>query len=210
MEEITQENIHIKLPVKIKYKVLEAILREKAIGESLNIEKENGEITRYIEILDISLAESPDAGYDLALDVKFKTLISLMGNKSGSILLDVALDFDEEYQEISVSDYKLRGNSRSWFLNRSLEAVANRLIKNKLRNKMRFDFRPILEKQLFKVNDKLQDNFQPAEGINLEGSFNDFKIHQIIPGNEQLSVLVGIRGMAFVEVKELNFGKAGK
>lgn len=205
MEEITQENIQIKLPVKIQYKVLEELLREKAVGETINMEKENGEVTRYAEILGISLAGSLEADYDLALEVKFKTLTSFLGNKSGSVLLDLALNFEEEYQEIYVSDYKLRGNSKNWFLNRSLETVANTLIKNKLRNKMKYDFRPVLKKQLFKVNEKLQEDFQPAEGIRLEGSFNNFKIHQIIPGNDQLSILIGIRGMAFVDVKEINF-----
>lgn len=203
MEESLQDNIQITLPVKIPYKVLEALLREKAIGKPISIKKDNGEETKYAEILGVSLMASPDEQYDLALDVKFRTLTSLMGNKTGSVIVDVALDFNEDYQEISVSDYKLMGNSKNWFLNRSLETVANTLIKNKLRNKMRFDFRPILEKQLLKVNEKLQSNFEPAEGIGVEGNMRTIRIHQIIPGNNQLSVLIGFIGMAYVEVKEI-------
>ena len=204
MEDLSQENINITIPVKINYSAIEIFLQEKAVGETIQVEKADGDVTKYAEILDVSLQSSEKDLYDLSVEVKFRTLTSFLGNRVASVLIDVALDYDNINQQITVRDYKLKGNGKNWFINQSLEAVANTLVKEKLRNKMKYDFSPHLEKQITALNLKLQNNFSPAEGIMVAGNFSDIRIIQIVPGNSQLSVLVEIKGIAFVEVKEIN------
>ena len=55
MEKHLRDNIDLRLPVKIKFKILEQILRDRMVGENIQVEKENGDVTKYARILDVAL-----------------------------------------------------------------------------------------------------------------------------------------------------------
>ncbi len=203
MKETTRGNIQLKLPVKVSYHVLEKISKERMVGENIQVEKENGEITRYAKILDIQIFKSTKEGYDLSVIVDFVTLTSFFGNKKGSLLLDAAVFFNYIDQEISVVDYNIKVESSSWLMNKTLQAVANTIIKGKLQKKMKVDIRPHLEEQVLKLNKKLTEGFEPVEGISLTGNLLEFTIYDIIPGGTHLLVKLNIQGDTVVDVTDI-------
>lgn len=204
MEKSLQDNIDIKLPVKIGYAVLENVLREKMAGEMIQVEKGNGEFTRYAQVLDLSLMRSPEDNFDLTVEVKFKSLVKLFRNKTGSILFHLRIHYDEAAQLLEVDDYRIKGNSENWMMNRSLETVANNLVYNKLKSKMRIDLIPHIEPQVKKLNGQLQNDFEAAEGVILSGKIENVTIAEIIAGETDLYVLVHIKGDTVVEITKIN------
>lgn len=203
MDDSLQENIMIRLPVKIGYQALEGVMQEKLKGEPIETESK-GKTTKYATILDVAVAKSLENGFDLAIDLRFKTLTSLFRNKEGSILLDVAMDFDHGEQRVSIKDYTLKVDSNSWLMNRSLEVVANNFVYDKVKNKMKFDLRPLIKEKLSSVNRKMEDSLEISEGISVKGFLIDFSVVDIIPGDGFLLVPVEIEASTLIDIKKID------
>jgi len=203
-EDFSQGLNFIGLPINIDYAVVDTYLRKKMIGETISSEAEDGKLSTYAEILDLSLEKSQDEEYDLALELKFNTLTTFFRNKVGKIVLYLSFDFDKEEQLMRVDNFKLEGNTKNWLLNRSMETIGNTFMHGKIKNKMKFDFRPEIEKNLRSTNEKLDNRLEVAEGIFLFGQLNTFKISAIIPQASRFLVLVNFEGNTLLDIKKIN------
>jgi len=173
------------------------------IGETISSEAKDGNVSIYAKILDLSLEKSQDEAYDLALELKFKTLTTFFKNKEGKIFLHLSLDFDKEAQLLSVNNFKLEGNTKNWLLNKFLETMVNTFMHGKIKNKMKFDFRPEIDKHLRSLNEKLEHQLEVAEGIFLFGRLNTFKISEIIPQPSRFLILVNFEGNTLLDIKKI-------
>ncbi|MEG9327021.1 DUF4403 family protein [Salinimicrobium catena] len=200
-----QENLVLNLPVKISYKVLEAYLRKELLGEVIRDDHSKEETSEYAQILALSLRKSGKENFDLALILRIKTLTSFFKNKILRLNFHASLQFEKEKQEISVNDYSLEGENRSWLMNKFIQVLANTFMYSSLKKKMRFDFRPVIEKQLEEINQKLTSHLEVFDGIFLTGKIQDFRITEIVPGEDYLLVSVAAAGSGLVNVQELNF-----
>ncbi|WP_424493188.1 DUF4403 family protein [Salinimicrobium sp. GXAS 041] len=200
-----QNNVLLKVPVRIRYEVLQKYLQEKLVGEKIKTADKAGDVTNYAEILGASLGRSQDENYDLVLNVEFKTLTSLFKNKKSSFLVYLIIGFDRKEQAIEIIDYKLEGTGKNWFINKSLQALANTFLYEKLKKKMNFDFDPLISKQLEQVNNKLANRLQVADAVLLSGHLNTFRIDEILPAQSHLIINVMVEGSAVVEISEMSF-----
>lgn len=203
MKDPLQDDIRFHIPVKISYSALEGFLRGQLVGEHIATTGENGEETKYATILDVHLAKSHVEGYDLAVDVKFRTLTTFFRNKEGSILLDASLEFDQDIQKLSVKDYKFDVDSSSWLLNNSLETLVGTFFRDKIKKRMNFDFRPLIAEQLGDINKKLESSIAPSEGVSISGFITSFRILQLLPGEKVLLAIVEVQGRMLVEVEKI-------
>lgn len=199
-----QENLVLNLPVKIGYKVLEAYLRKELVGEVVRDDHSEQETTEYAQILALSLRKSGKENFDLALILRIKTLTSFFKNKILRLNFHASLQFEKEKQEIFVNDYSLEGENRSWLMNKFIQVLANTFMYSSLKKKMRFDFSPVIEEQLKAINDKLESQFKVFEGIYVSGKLKDFRVTDIVPGEDYLLVSVATSASGVVNVKELN------
>lgn len=204
METPLRDNIDIRLPVKINFHVLEELLRERMVGENIQVEKENGAVTKYAKILDVSLRRSDLDDFDITVEVHFTTLTSLFKNSRGSLLFHATIDFKEQEQIVRVGNYKIKGTGSSWFMNKTLETVANSLMYNKLRGKMTVDFRPHILPQLEKLNQKLENKMEATSGVFISGNLKDANICDLIIGNSELLILVHIQGGTGIEITKVD------
>jgi len=204
-DESQSNNIQVKLPVNISYTAVNDFLQKNVVGEFIKTEKETGEVTTYAEILDISLGQSPDEKYDLAVDVEFMMLTKLLRNKIGRVWLYVALEFNEEAQEVWVSDFKLDGKTGNWLMNNSLEVLANNLMQESLKDKMRYNFSTEIEKHIQELNNKMGDPYEVAGGINLFGRIENLRIYRIVPKPDRFLILAKMAANAVVDVDRLDF-----
>jgi len=202
-EDLSQGLNFIRLPILIAYAVIGAYLQKKMIGETISTEAEDGKVSKYAEILDLSLEKSQDEAFDLALELKFKTLTTFFKNKEGKILLHLSLDFEKDEQLVRVNNFKLEGNTKNWLLNRFLETMVNTFMHGKIKNKMKFDFRPEIEKHLRSMNEKLDDRREVAEGIFLFGRLDSFKISEVIPQASGFLILVNFEGNTLLDIKKI-------
>ncbi|MGY5851569.1 DUF4403 family protein [Salegentibacter sp. F14] len=200
MSNSLQDKISIQLPIKIGFKVLDEALRNKIVGKNIETEGKDGELSTYATILDAGLMKSDKVGFHLILDIKFKTLTSLFKNKEGRLFLYLVTEFDPDDQELYVKDYKLEGKSNNWLMDKGLQTVINTFIYEKLKEKMKLDFSPHIEKQLKKINKKLEEHINPSEEISLSGYLENFKIVDIIPGESLFLISVKVEGFAIAEL----------
>lgn len=205
MQAPSENNVIITLPVNLSYAAIEGYLKENYTGYIIEEEKENGNVSSYAEILGIAMEGSAEEEYDIAVDVAFRNLTSVFHNKTGRILLQLSLFFNEPEQEISVDKFKLEGNSGSWLMDNAMEAMANTFLHKKIKNKMVFDFRPIIEKQLEEFNRKLEEPYEVNPGMNLYGNLKSFRIHRIVPKIKHFYVLLNIEADAVMDIEKLDF-----
>lgn len=194
----------LTLPVKIEYSVLQNLLRKKMIGEKISSEGKDGSATNYAEILNISIQRSVKDNYDLAVEIQFRNLTSFLMNKEGKFVLYAALDFDELLQQIQVIDFEIDGTSRNWLFNNTIETIANTFMREKIRNKMKVDFQPEIQKQLVNINKKLESGFDVADGIVVSGDMKFIKINEIILQEKQVIVLVQVEGQTLFNIQNIS------
>lgn len=200
-----KENVILNLPVKINYKVLEGYLRNELVGEVIRDDDSTKETTDYAEILALSLRKSNKDNFDLALHVRLKTLTSFFKNKIIRLSFHAAVQFENEMQQVSVKDYTLEGENRSWLMNQFIQVLANTFMYSSLKKKMKFNFKPLIEKQLSEINDKLNHHYEVYDGISLSGKLHNLKVTEIIPGEDHLLVSVSVSAHTVVNVKEIIF-----
>lgn len=205
MEESLLDEIRVRFPVKIGYDVLEDVLRDKLIGKTIKKEKNNSESVNYAEVLDLCLEGSRKGDFSLLLNLKLKTLTTILSRKEINLAVHLSIDFNKDEQTISIRDYELDGRTNSWLMNNVLETVINRFLRHNLMDRMKFDIRPQVEDLLSKVNKKLESQLEVSEGIFLSGYIKDFIISDIIPGTSQFLISIETAGHSLVDIKRVPF-----
>lgn len=203
-ETSTLGTITLTLPVHIDYSVLETLMKEKMTGEFIEVVKEDREVTTYAQILDVTLEKSTVKEYDLAVQLKIKMLTTLFTNKEADLFLQLAIHFNEKEQKVIVQDYDLNVDSNSWLMNTSLQAIANIFAHNTIKNKMKFDFLPEIEKQLLAINEKLENQLKIKEGVFITGNFENFRILSIDFQLEAIQLVIAGNGKSAVAIKSIS------
>lgn len=206
MEDYNQENVWLKIPVKVRYRIIQDFLRKKFIGEVIRKEDEGKDSTDYAEIISLSLVRSAEENYDVLLYLQVRTLTSFFKNKIIRLKMYLSLSFDEAEQEISVEDYSLEGENNSWLMNKFLQVLANTFMYSNFRKKMRFNFKDLLKEQQTDLNIKLKDSLEVFTGTFLEGKLNQVKVTEVIPGKDYLLVSLSLSARAVVDIQNLSLG----
>lgn len=207
MEATSQEsryNIVLNLPVKISYKVLETYLQKKLLGKILSKGKANGTTSDTARIQKINLERSSLEDFDLAVHLQLRMLTTFFKNKEIKMVVHLSLAFREPEQEILVPRYKLEGESNGWLVNTAVETLINNFLYSKLKEKMKFDIRPIVMKRLEGINKKLSKGLEVADGINITGKVNEFRVKEVIPGQRTLLVAVHVLGNNVLNIQKID------
>lgn len=204
MEE-NQENITLRIPVRISYQVVQDYLRRQFIGEVIRKEGKDREDKEYAEIIALSLDKSPKENFNLTLHLQIRTLTSFFKNKIIRIKMHAALQFNEGDQEIFVKDFSLEGENNSWLINQFLELLANSVMYSSFKKKMRFSFQELLQEQKNNLNLKLKNQWEAYSGIFLDGCINQFKINDVIAGKDFLVLSFCGSGNIIVDIENTSF-----
>lgn len=195
------DKISLTLPVKISYTAIQEYLRKELTGMKL---QKNGE-KALAEILGLSLTRSKQEGFDIQADVDIRILTSVFKNRKGKVLVDISLDFSKETQEVSVRDFQVDVKTKSWLVNNALEAVVNAFLYDRLKQRMRFDFRDLVKEKLSELNTKLEAPQEASEGIYFSGFVEDFQVMDLFPGKNVILVFIEINARALIDIREINF-----
>lgn len=197
-------NIVLNLPVKISYKVLETYLQKKLLGKVLSKGKANGSTSDTARIQKIALERSSLEDFDLAVHLQLKMLTTFFRDKEIKMVVHLSLAFREREQEVLVPRYKLEGENNGWLINTAVETLINNFLYSKLKEKMKFDIRPLVAQKLEGINKKLGNGLEVADGINITGKVNEFRIKEVIPGQKTLLVAVHILGNNVLNIHKID------
>ncbi len=203
MEKSFDDNIEIRLPIRIEAKAVETLIRKKAIGENIKSEKD-GETTNYAEILDVHLHKSEDPEYDLALNLKLRTLTTFFNNKEVDLIVYLSLGFDEQEQQMFIQDYKIDGETDNWLVDKFIQTIANNVMYSKVKSKMNFKIGPLIEKELLELNNKLKNKLEARDGIFILGAMNTIKVSNLTMDEQHFYLDILIKGSALVEITKLD------
>lgn len=206
MEEALSEsryNIILHLPVKIEYKVLETYLQKKLLGKVLSKGKANGETSDHARIQKINLERSPFEDFDLAVHLQLKLLTTFFRDREIKMVVHLSLSFKELQQELLIARYRLEGENNGWFTDKVVETLINNFMYSKLKEKMKFDLRPVISERLEKLNSELSAGKEIAEGINLSGKVSEFRVQEVIPGQRTLLVSIKVLGNNILNIRKI-------
>lgn len=205
-EKITEStyNVVLHLPVKIDYEVLEAYLQKKLSGKILSKGKANGETSDHARIKKINLQRSNLEDFDLAVPLRLQLLTTFFRNKEIEMVVHLSLHFREDQQEIRISRYKLEGENKGWFTNKLVETFVNNFMYSTLKEKMKFDLRPLISERLQKINLELSAGKEITDGVNLTGKVNELSIQEVIPGQRTLLVSVKVLGNNVLNIRKID------
>ncbi len=207
MEKVTgsaKNNVNIQLPVKVDYRILDEFLQEKLQGKVLSKGKADGSSSDHAKIRHISMGKSGLEDFDLAIHVTLELLTRFFKGKKIKVVVHLALQFDAANQEIRIDHYELDGENTNWVTNKLLETVVNTFMYSKLKQKMKVDLRPFIDKQLGALNEKLNERLELSEGINLSGKMNRFRIEEVYPGQNYLLISIDIAGNNVVNIQKID------
>lgn len=197
-------NVILRLPVKIDYQVLQTYLQKKLLGKVLSKGKANGEISDHARIQQISLGRSPLEDFDLAVYVQLKLLATFLKGKEIRAVAHLSLSFREADQQVMIRRYKVESENNGWFTDKLVETLVNNFMYSRLKEKMKFDIRPVVAEKLEKINGKLAEGLEVADGVNITGKVKEFRVQEIIPGQRTLLVSVSILGNNVLNMRSID------
>lgn len=208
MEQITNPSQivnYLRLPVKIEYSVIETYLQKRFKDQYISKTDKEGNVTNYAEIHSIALEKSYKEGYDLALQVKFKTLTTLYKNKEGIIELYASLDLDKASQQLRVLDFKVNGTSNNWLFNNAIEAIANTFMHDKIKDKLQIDLMLEIQKKLPLINEKMEEPIEVTNGVYISGNLQSFLLEAIQFEENHMLIFIDFEGGIGLDIKKINF-----
>lgn len=198
------DQIILKLPVRIRYEVLQEYFRQELVGEVIKKKDKDGKETAYAEILALSVEKSPEEEFDLTLHLRLRTLYSFYKGKFLRLSLHVALEFVPGEQRIAVREYSLKGGNSNWFTNKFIELLGNSFLYSTLKSKMQVELLPVIREQVERVNQMLMEKLEVHQGIRLSGVIRQFEISDLIPAEKYLVISVGLSGNALLDIDKLD------
>ena len=197
-------NVVLRLPVKVDYQVLQTYLQKKLLGKIISKGKANGETSDRARIQGITLERSPLEDFDLAVNVQLKLLTSFFKGKVIRVVAHLSVGFNEAEQQVLIRRYKLDSENNGWFTDRVVETLVNNFMYSKLKEKMKFDIRPLVKEKLDKLNAKLTAGLEVTDGISITGKLKEFRVEEVIPGQRTLLVAVSILGNNVLNIKSID------
>lgn len=197
-------NVVLRLPVKIDYKVLETYLQKKFLGKVLSKGKANGETSDHARIQKIRLERSPLEDFDLAVHVQLRLLTTLFRDKEINAVAHLSLSFSEPDQQVLIRRYKFDSDKNGWFIDRIVETLINNFLYSKLKEKMKFDIRPVVAEKLESLNERLTGGLEVTSGVNITGKVKEFRVEEVIPGQRTLLVSVSILGNNVLNIQNID------
>lgn len=200
MMEDYHRGLILNIPVKLPYAVLEKTIEEKLQQE--DDEDEKG-ISDYAEVRFVWLEKNPEVDYDITLGLRLQAKTFLFKNKEIELKIHLKFAFDSVTNQFSLEDYEAVGENESKFMNKIVQVILNKLIQKKILQKSKQNLTEKLKQELTKINSKLKENNQPAEGLLVDAHLDQLNISHFEFAPQDLYVFLNIQGEAEMEVNKL-------
>ena len=199
MIEDYQKGLILNIPVKLPYAVLEKVIEEKMQEED---DEENG-IAEYAEVKFVWLEKNPEVDYDITLGLRLKAKTFLFKNKELELKIHLKFDFDPVTNQFSLEDYEAVGENQNKLMNKIVQIILNKFLQKKVLQKSKQNLSEKLKQELDKINTKLRENDQPAEGLLVEAQLDQLNISHFEFAPQELYIYLSLTGEAVMEVTKI-------
>ncbi|HUH28032.1 DUF4403 family protein [Gelidibacter sp.] len=196
----SNQDISITLPLRISFETAAAFLKEKFVGTNISKTDPQGKVINYFKILDLNLAESSAAPYNLELRLKLKTLTVLFHKKDLDMIVQAQLNLDVGTQKLYVESYKINSQGNHWIASSIIKSVLNTFIYKKLIKTLSIDLRPLLAEKIEDLNNKLASKLETTKGISVLGKVENFSIGHFEIKKNKIWVLINTSGWCVIDM----------
>ena len=194
MNEDYQKGLILNIPVKLPYAVLEKVIEEKLQEDD---GEENG-MAEYAEVKFAWLEKNPEVDYDITLGLRLKAKTFLFKNKELELKIHLKFNFDPVTNQFSLEDYEAVGENQ-----KIVQVILNKFLQKKVLQKSRQNLSEKLKQELDKINTKLRENDQPAEGLLVEAQLDQLNIYHFEFAPQELYIYLSLTGEAVMEVTKI-------
>tara|TARA_B100000678_G_scaffold95819_2_gene80084 strand:+ start:232 stop:837 length:606 start_codon:yes stop_codon:yes gene_type:complete len=199
MNEDYQKGLILNIPVKLSYAVLEKVIEEKLQEDD---GEENG-MAEYAEVKFAWLEKNPEVDYDITLGLRLKAKTFLFKNKELELKIHLKFNFDPVTNQFSLEDYEAVGENQNRIMNKIVQVILNKFLQKKVLQKSRQNLSEKLKQELDKINTKLRENDQPAEGLLVEAQLDQLNISHFEFAPQELYIYLSLTGEAVMEVTKI-------
>ena len=199
MNEDYQKGLILNIPVKLPYAVLEKVIEEKLQEDD---DDENG-ISEYAEVKFAWLEKNIEVDYDITLGLRLKAKTFLFKNKELELKIHLKFNFDSVTNQFSLEDYEAVGENQNKIMNKIVQVILNKFLQKKVLQKSRQNLSEKLQQELFKINTKLKENNQPAEGLLVDAQLDQLNISHFEFAPQELYIYLSLTGEAAMEVTKI-------
>lgn len=199
MNEDYQKGLILNIPVKLPYAVLEKVIEEKLQEDD---GEENG-MAEYAEVKFAWLEKNPEVDYDITLGLRLKAKTFLFKNKELELKIHLKFNFDPVTNQFSLEDYEAVGENQNRITNKIVQVILNKFLQKKVLQKSRQNLSEKLKQELDKINTKLRENDQPAEGLLVEAQLDQLNISHFEFAPQELYIYLSLTGEAVMEVTKI-------
>ena len=199
MIEDYQKGLILNIPVKLPYAVLEKVIEEKMQEED---DEENG-IAEYAEVKFVWLEKNPEVDYDITLGLRLKAKTFLFKNKELELKIHLKFNFDPVTNQFSLEDYEAVGENQNKLMNKIVQIILNKFLQKKVLQKSKQNLSEKLQQELAKINSKLKENNEPAEGLLVDAQLDQLNISHFEFAPQDLYIYLSLTGEAAMEVTKI-------
>ena len=199
MNEDYQKGLILNIPVKLPYAVLEKVIEEKLQEDD---GEENG-MAEYAEVKFAWLEKNPEVDYDITLGLRLKAKTFLFKNKELELKIHLKFNFDPVTNQFSLEDYEAVGENQNRITNKIVQVILNKFLQKKVLQKSRQNLSEKLKQELDKINTKLRENDQPAEGLLVDAQLDQLNISHFEFAPQEVYIYLSLTGEAAMEVTKI-------
>ncbi|ADF51110.1 hypothetical protein ZPR_0760 [Zunongwangia profunda SM-A87] len=199
MNEDYQKGLILNIPVKLPYAVLEKVIEEKLQEDD---GEENG-MAEYAEVKFAWLEKNPEVDYDITLGLRLKAKTFLFKNKELELKIHLKFNFDPVTNQFSLEDYEAVGENQNRIMNKIVQVILNKFLQKKVLQKSRQNLSEKLKQELDKINTKLRENDQPAEGLLVDAQLDQLNISHFEFAPQEVYIYLSLTGEAAMEVTKI-------
>ncbi|MFC6858156.1 DUF4403 family protein [Zunongwangia atlantica] len=199
MIEDYQKGLILNIPVKLPYAVLEKVIEEKMQEE----DDEENSIAEYAEVKFVWLEKNPEVDYDITLGLRLKAKTFLFKNKELELKIHLKFNFDPVTNQFSLEDYEAVGENQNKLMNKIVQIILNKFLQKKVLQKSKQNLSEKLQQELTKINSKLKENNEPAEGLLVDAQLDQLNISHFEFAPQDLYIYLSLTGEAAMEVTKI-------
>ncbi len=194
--------IRIQLPISVSYPALEDVLQEKVVGEYIPRQEVGAGEPPYAQILDARIEGSGTGANDLIIRLSIKILRTVLKRDKVDLLVQAALGYDNETQQLFVRKFNLESRTSSGFFNSALEVLANKVAYSQILKRTRFNLKAIISRELKKANGMLESGLE-LKGIKLYGKIENVRVQDIKTQAQGISLLLEVQSELDAQIFDL-------
>ncbi|WP_242929181.1 DUF4403 family protein [Pontibacter vulgaris] len=194
--------VQLNIPLTVSYSALEGVLRKQLVGMYIPRPEDGITDNPYAQVLDVGITGSRAGAYNVRLRVRLSILRTVLKRDKVELYASASLAYDNATQQVYVQQFSMESATSSGFYNTALEVLVNKVAYNQIIEKARIDLKPIIAKELEKVNSQLAEGME-LKGLKLKGAVEAVTVQNIDAKPEGLSLRLLAQGTLEVAVYDL-------